>query len=251
MIAMKILVPVKRVIDPYVKIRLSVNNNAIETEQVKMAMNPFDEIALEEAVRLKERGVATEIIVVSIGVTRCQETLRQALALGADRGILIESEQNFAPLAIAKLLHAVAQKQTVQLVLMGKQAIDDDCNQTGQMLAALLNWPQVTFVSQLSIANGTLTAERECDIGTQTLCCDLPAVVTADLCLNTPRFAKLPDIMRAKNKPLEVLTAESFALDLSSAMTQACIELTTMQRCSQMVQNVAELVDKLRADQLI
>lgn len=248
---MKILVPVKRVIDPYVKIRLNASSTAIETEQVKMAMNPFDEIALEEAVRLKEQGIVNEIIVVSIGVTRCQETLRQALALGADRAILIESEQNFAPLAIAKLLQALAQKEAVQLVMMGKQAIDDDCNQTGQMLAALLDWPQVTFVSQLSITGGTLTAERECDVGTQTLCCDLPAVVTADLCLNTPRFAKLPDIMRAKNKPLETIVAESFALDLSAAVMQDHIALTTMQRTGQIIQSVTELIEKLRAEDLI
>ena len=248
---MKILVPVKRVIDPYVKIRLNAAGTEVESQNVKMSMNPFDEIALEEAVRLKEQGIAEEIIVVSIGHDRCVDTLRQALALGADRAVLIQTEQHYAPLAIAKLLHAWLQKSGVQLVLMGKQAIDDDCNQTGQMLAALLNWPQATFASQIQVSSDTATVQRECDTGTQTLHLRLPCVITVDLCLNTPRFAKLPDMMRAKSKPLETIMAESFALNLSSQIKQKNIVLPTMQRSATVVANVAELLEKLRDKQLV
>lgn len=248
---MKILVPIKRVIDPYVKIRLNAAESEVENQNVKMAMNPFDEIALEEAVRLKEQGITTEIIVVSIGEKNCTETLRQALALGADRAVLIETEHNLPPLAVAKLLQAITEKTAVQLVLMGKQAIDDDCNQTGQMLAALLDWPQVTFASKINIANEIGTVNRECDTGTQTLEVKLPAVITVDLCLNTPRFAKLPDLMRAKTKPLETLTAESFALDLSTQLTQKKIMLHTMKRAGTVLPDVLTLLEKLRAEKLI
>lgn len=248
---MKILVPVKQVIDPYVKIRLNAEASEVETQNVKMAMNPFDEVALEEAVRLKEQGIATEIIAVSIGSKRAEETLRQALALGADRALLIESAQNFPPLAIAKLLHALIEKTPVQLVLMGKQAIDDDCNQAGQMLAALLDWPQATCASAITIAENKCTVQRECDAGIQTLRIALPAVITADLCLNTPRFAKLPDLMRAKTKPLEVETVESFGLDLTTQLTQKNIVLHTSRRSGTLVADVSSLLKLLRAQQLI
>ena len=248
---MKILVPVKRVIDPYVKIRLNATGTDVESQNIKMVMNPFDEIALEEAVRLKEQGIAQQIIVVSIGHDRCVDTLRQALALGADRAVLIQTEQHYAPLAIAKLLHAWLQNSDAQLILMGKQAIDDDCNQTGQMLATLLNWPQATFASKIQISDDVATVQRECDTGTQTLHLKLPCVITVDLCLNTPRFAKLPDIMRAKSKPFETITAESFALDLSSQIKQKNMVLQTMQRSGTVVANVAELLEKLRGEKLI
>src|SRR5271163_2939781 len=195
---MKILVAVKRVIDPYVKIRVLPDFTGVVTSNVKMSMNPFDEIAVEEAVRLKEQGIATEVVAVSCGPTACQETLRTALAIGADRALLIETDAELQPLAVAKLLRAIAVKEAPQLVLMGKQAIDDDCNQTGQMLAALLDWPQATFASKITIEKNTLEVEREVDGGHQILRVSLPAIVTVDLRLNTPRFIKLPEIMKAR-----------------------------------------------------
>src|SRR6266568_2247821 len=202
---MKILVAVKRVVDFNVKVRVKADGSGVETTNVKMSMNPFDEIAVEEAIRLKEAGTATEIVAVSCGAQACQETLRTALALGADRAILVESDVELQPLAVAKLLKAVVDKELPQLVILGKQAIDDDANQVGQMLAALLDWPQATFASKVEIADGAATVTREIDGGLETLRMKLPAVITTDLRLNEPRYATLPNIMKAKKKPLETL----------------------------------------------
>src|SRR2546422_4169601 len=206
---MKILVPVKRVVDFNVKVRVKADGSGVETANVKMSMNPFDEIAVEEAIRLKEAGTATEIVVVSCGAQACQETLRTALALGADRAILVETDAELQPLAVAKLLRAIVQKESPQLVILGKQAIDDDCNQTGQMLAALLGWPQATFASKLKLAGGRADVTREVDGGLETIAIKLPAVVTTDLRLNEPRYVTLPNIMKAKKKPLEVLRPDA------------------------------------------
>src|SRR5207244_12683330 len=206
---MKVLVPVKRVVDFNVKVRVRPDGSGVDTSNVKMSMNPFDEIAVEEAVRLKEKSVATEIVVVSCGLPACQETLRTALALGADRAILVETDAELQPLAVAKLLRAIAQKENPQLVILGKQAIDDDCNQTGQMLAALLGWPQATFASKLKLAGDKADVTREVDGGLETISVKLPAVVTTDLRLNEPRYVTLPNIMKAKNKPLEVLKPDA------------------------------------------
>ena len=195
---MKILVPIKRVIDYNVKIRVKSDGSGVETANVKMSMNPFDEISVEEAVRLREKGVATEIIVVSCGIPACQETLRTALAIGADRAILVQSEVDLQPLAVAKILKAIVARESPEIVILGKQAIDDDANQTGQMLAALLDWPQATFASKVDVADGRMTVKREIDGGLETLSMALPAVVTADLRLNEPRYATLPNIMKAK-----------------------------------------------------
>src|SRR5437667_8408326 len=202
---MKILVAVKRAVDFNVKVRVRADGSGVETANVKMSMNPFDEIAVEEAIRVKEAGTATESVVVSCGVQACQETLRTALALGADRAILVETEVELQPLAVAKLLRAIAQKENPQLVILGKQAIDDDCNQTGQMLAALLGWPQATFASKVKIAGDKADVTREMDGGLETISVKLPAVVTTDLRLNEPRYVTLPNIMKAKKKPMEVL----------------------------------------------
>jgi electron transfer flavoprotein beta subunit len=245
---MKILIPIKRVIDPYVKIRIKPDGSGVENQQVKMAMNPFDEIAVEEAIRLKEKKIASEIIAVSIGNTSCIETLRHALALGADRALLIQTEKTLAPLTLAKLLKIVAEQTQAQLILMGKQAIDDDCNQTGQMLAALLNWPQATFASQITIENHQATVQRELDSGVQTLRLTLPAVITTDLRLNTPRFAKLPDIMKAKGKPLETLAAENFQLDLPSDSSQINVAPPKARQAGITVANIDELLKKLREE---
>ena len=212
---MKILVPVKRVVDYNVRVRARVDGSGVDTTNARMSMNPFDEIAVEEAVRLKESGNADEVIAVSIGVTACQETLRTAMALGADRVILIETDADLQPLAVAKLLKSVCERELPQLVLCGKQAIDDDANQTGQMLAALLGWPQATFASKVEIAEGKALVTREIDGGCETLEFALPAVVTADLRLNEPRYATLPNIMKAKKKPLEVLTPEILGVDVT------------------------------------
>ncbi len=243
---MKILIPLKRVIHPYVKIRIKSDGSGVETQNVKMAMNPFDEIALEEAIRLKEKGIATEVVIVSIGSPTSQETLRHGLALGADTAILVQTDQSLEPLAIAKLLKAIAEKQAAQLIMMGKQAIDDDCNQTGQMLAALLNWPQATFASQVSIENNTATVQRETDNGLQTIRVTLPAVITTDLRLNTPRFAKLPDIMKAKSKPLETLTAESLGVALNLRLNLKTVAAPTPRQAGIKVASVDELLNKLR-----
>ena len=206
---MKILVPIKRVVDANVKVRVKADGTGVELANVKMAMNPFDEIAVEEAVRLKEAGTATEIVAVSCGLQACQETLRTALALGADRAILVETDADLQPLAVAKLLKAIVGKESPQLVLMGKQAIDDDNNQTGQMLAALLGWPQATFASKVKLEGGGAQVTREVDGGLETVAVKLPAVVTTDLRLNEPRYVTLPNIMKAKKKPLETLSRPS------------------------------------------
>src|SRR3989454_12110628 len=212
---MKILVAVKRVVDFNVKVRVRADGSGVETANVKMSMNPFDEIAVEEAIRLKEAGTATEIVVVSCGVQACQETLRTALALGADRAILVETDVELQPLAVAKLLRAIVQKESPQLVILGKQAIDDDCNQTGQMLAALLGWPQATFASRLKIAGGKADVTREVDGGLETISITMPAVVTTDLRLNEPRYVTLPNIMKAKKKHMEVLKPDALGVDVA------------------------------------
>ena len=216
---MKLLVAVKRVVDFNVKVRVKSDHTGVETSGVKMSMNPFDEIAVEEAVRLKEKGVATEIIAVSLGVTQCQETLRTALAMGADRGILVETDAALEPLAVAKLLKAVAEKEGADLVLLGKQAIDDDMNATGQMLAALLGWPQGTFASKVEIADGTATVTREVDGGLETVALTLPAVITADLRLNEPRYASLPNIMKARKKTIDMMKPADLGVDPAPRLT--------------------------------
>src|SRR6188474_3852620 len=212
---MKVLVPVKRVVDFNVKVRVKSDGTGVDIANVKMSMNPFDEIAVEEAVRLREKGVVTEVVAVSCGVTQCQETLRTAMAIGADRAILVETTEELQPLAVAKLLKAVVEKEAPGLVILGKQAIDDDCNQTGQMLAALLDWPQATFASKVDIADSKATVKREVDGGLETVEVALPAVVTTDLRLNEPRYATLPNIMKAKKKPLETLTPEALGVDVA------------------------------------
>ena len=212
---MKIIVPIKRVVDYNVKVRVRPDGMGVDTANVKMSMNPFDEIAVEEAVRLKEKGTATEIVAVSCGVAACQETLRTALALGADRAVLVQTDTELQPLAVAKLLRAIVEKESPGLVILGKQAIDDDANQTGQMLAALLDWPQATFASKVDIADSKATVKREVDGGLETVEVALPAVVTTDLRLNEPRYATLPNIMKAKKKPLETLTPEALGVDVA------------------------------------
>jgi len=243
---LKIIVPVKRVVDFNVKVRVRADGTGVDTANVKMSMNPFDEIAVEEAVRLKEKGVATEIIAVSCGITACQETLRTALALGADRAILVQTDVELQPLAVAKLLKAIAQKESPQLVILGKQAIDDDSNQTGQMLAALLNWPQATFASKLEIADGRAKVKREIDGGTETLDMALPAVVTTDLRLNEPRYATLPNIMKAKKKPLETLTPDALGVDVAPRLKTLKVVEPPKRKGGGRVADVAELVAKLR-----
>ena len=243
---MKVIVPIKRVIDFNVKVRVKPDGSGVDTANVKMSMNPFDEIAVEEAVRMKEKGIATEIVAVTCGVAACQETLRTALALGADRAILVETNTELQPLAVAKLLKAIVAKEQPQLVILGKQAIDDDANQTGQMLAALLEWPQATFASKLDIANGMATVKREVDGGLETEEVTLPAVVTTDLRLNEPRYATLPNIMKAKKKPLETLTPESLGVDVTPRLTTLKVVEPPKRKGGGKVADVAELVSKLR-----
>jgi len=243
---MKALVSVKRVIDFNVKVRVKPDASGIDMANVKMSMNPFDEIAVEEAVRLKEKGVATEIVAVSCGVTASQETLRTALALGADRAILVQTDQELQPLAVAKLLRAIIAKEAPQLVILGKQAIDDDANQTGQMLAALLDWPQATFASKLDIANGKATVKREVDGGLETVEVGLPAVVTTDLRLNEPRYATLPNIMKAKKKPLETVTPEALGVDVTPRLATLKVTEPPKRKGGGRVADVKELVAKLR-----
>ena len=243
---MKVLVAVKRVVDYNVKIRVKADQSGVELANVKMSMNPFDEIAIEEAVKLKEAGIVTEIVAVSLGVTQCQETLRTALAMGADRAILVESSAELQPLAVAKLLKAVADKEQPQLVILGKQAIDDDSNQTGQMLAALLNWPQATFASKLAISGGQAEVMREIDGGLETISVKLPAVVTADLRLNTPRYATLPNIMKAKKKPLDTLTPEALGIDVTPRLKTLKVAEPGKRKGGVMVPDVATLLDKLK-----
>jgi electron transfer flavoprotein beta subunit len=243
---MKILVPVKRVVDYNVKIRIKSDGSGVELANVKMSMNPFDEIAVEESVRLKEAGTASEVIVASLGLQTSQETIRTALAMGADRGILVVSDQELQPLAVAKALAAIVAREKPELVLMGKQAIDDDCNQTGQMLAALLGWPQGTFASKLAVSDGGVTVTREVDGGLETVRLKLPAVVTVDLRMNEPRYASLPNIMKAKKKPIATLTAADLGVDLAPRLRTLKVEEPPKRKGGVKVASVEALVDKLR-----
>lgn len=243
---MKILVPCKRVVDPYVKIRVKADGSGVELNNVKMALNPFDEIAVEEATRLKEKGLATEVVVVTVGPALAGEMLRTAMAIGADRGIHVPCDGVTEPLAVAKILAAIVKQEQPQLVLMGKQAIDDDCNQTGQMLAALLGWPQGTFASQLTLKDGTIEVVREIDGGLETLALQLPAVITTDLRLNTPRYATLPNIMKAKKKPLATLQAAELGVDLTPRLTTLQVAEPPKRQAGVKVPDVATLLAKLR-----
>ena len=245
---MKAMVAVKRVVDYNDKVRVKADQSGVETANVKMSMNPFDEIAVEEAVRLKEAGAVSEIVAVSLGTNQCQETLRTALAMGADRAILVESSAELQPLAVAKLLKAIAQKELPQLIILGKQAIDDDANQTGQMLSALLGWPQATFASKVEISDGAAKVTREVDGGAETLSLRLPAVVTTDLRLNTPRYATLPNIMKAKKKTLDVITPESLGVDPAPRLTTLKVEEPAKRKGGVIVADVQELVRKLRLE---
>ncbi|MBE2966991.1 electron transfer flavoprotein subunit beta/FixA family protein [Burkholderia cepacia] len=245
---MKILVPVKRVVDYNVKVRVKSDNTGVDIANVKMSMNPFDEIAVEEAVRLKEAGVATEVIAVSVGVTQAQETLRTALAIGADRAILVESNDSVEPLAVAKILKALVDKEQPQLVILGKQAIDDDSNQTGQMLAALAGLPQATFASKVKIADGKATVAREVDGGAETLSLTLPAVVTTDLRLNEPRYVTLPNIMKAKKKPLETVKPEDLGVDVAPRLKTLKVVEPPKRAAGVKVPDVKTLVDKLKTE---
>jgi electron transfer flavoprotein beta subunit len=243
---MKVLVAVKRVVDYNVKIRVKADKTGVETANVKMSMNPFDEIGVEEAIRLREAGIATEVVAISLGVAQCQETIRTALAMGADRGIHVVSDAELQPLAVAKLIKAVVEKEKPELVILGKQAIDDDCNQTGQMLAALLGWSQGTFASKLKREGDRLLVTREVDGGLETVNLKLPAVVTTDLRLNEPRYASLPNIMKAKKKPIEQLTPEALGVDVTPRLVTLKVEEPAKRQGGRRVASVAELVDKLR-----
>ena len=243
---MKILVPVKRVVDYNVKVRVKADGSGVDIANVKMSMNPFDEIAVEEAVRLKEKGTATEIIAVSCGITQCQETLRTAMAIGADRAILVETTEELQPLAVAKLLKALVDKEQPGLVILGKQAIDDDCNQTGQMLAALANLPQGTFASKVEVADGSVAVTREVDGGLETIKLKLPAVVTTDLRLNEPRYVTLPNIMKAKKKPLEVLKPADLGLDVAPRIKTLKVSEPPKRGAGIKVPDVATLIAKLK-----
>jgi electron transfer flavoprotein beta subunit len=245
---MKILVPVKRVVDYNVKVRVKADQTGVELANVKMSMNPFDEIAVEEAVKLKEAGVATEVVAVSIGVSQCQETLRTALAMGADRAILVETAVDVQPLGVAKVLKSLCDKETPQLVILGKQAIDDDSNQTGQMLAALLGWPQATFASKVTVANGEAEVMREIDGGLETVAVKLPAIVTTDLRLNTPRYATLPNIMKARKKQLDTMTPESLGVDVTPRLKTLKVVEPPKRKGGVMVPDVATLVAKLKTE---
>jgi electron transfer flavoprotein beta subunit len=243
---MKILVPVKRVIDYNVKVRVKTDRSGIETANVRMSMNPFDEIAVEAAVRLKEAGIVTEVVVVAAGNPGCQETLRTALAMGADRGVFIETMAELQPLAVAKLLKAVCDKELPHMVLCGKQATDDDANQTGQMLAALLGWPQATFASQITVSEGTATVVREVDGGLETVEIELPGVVTADLRLNEPRYVTLPNIMKAKKKPIDAIWAETLGVDITPRLINLRLVEPSGRVAGVRLSSVAELVERLR-----
>jgi electron transfer flavoprotein beta subunit len=243
---MKVLVGVKRVIDFNVKIRLRADNSGVETANVKMSMNPFDEIGVEEAVRLKEAETVEEVIAVSLGVQQCQDTIRTALAMGADRGIHVVTDAPLEPLAVAKLLKAVVDKESAELVIVGKQAIDDDSNQTGQMLAALLGWPQGTFASKLVIDNGRAEVTREIDGGLETVKLKLPAVISTDLRLNEPRYASLPNIMQAKKKPIEALKPEDLGVDVTPHLVTLRVEEPPKRQAGVLVENADALVDKLK-----
>jgi len=243
---MKILVAVKRVIDYNVQVRVKEDGSGIVTDNVKMSSNPPDDNAIEEAVKIKEAGKVTEIIAITVGEEKSQDTVRKALAVGADRGILIKTEGTVEPLAVAKALQKIVEKEKPDLVFMGKQAIDDDCNQTGQMLSALLNWPQATFASKIEVKEKTLEVTREIDEGLETIEVNVPAIVTCDLRLNEPRYASLPNIMKAKKKPLEILTADELGIDIKPRVQQIKVEEPPKRKAGIKVANVAELVSKLK-----
>ena len=243
---MKVLVPVKRVIDYNVKIRVKADQTGVETANVKMSMNPFDEIAVEEAVRLQEIGTATEVIAVSIGPQQCQETIRTALAMGADRGILVQTDDEVQPLAVAKLLKAIVDKESPDLVILGKQAIDDDSNQTGQMLAALLGWSQATFASNIELEGDTANITREVDGGLETVKVSMPCIVTTDLRLNEPRYASLPNIMKAKKKPIDQMAPADLSVDIAPRLTTLKVVEPTKREAGVIVEDVAQLVNKLQ-----
>jgi electron transfer flavoprotein beta subunit len=243
---MKVLVPVKRVVDYNVKVRVKSDGSGVEVANVKMSMNPFDEIALEEAVRLKESGTAAEVVAVSCGAAQCQETLRTAMAIGADRAILAETDAQLQPLAVAKLLKAVADKEQPHLIILGKQAIDDDCNQTGQMLAALLGWPQATFASKVVLADGSVTVTREVDGGLETLSLTLPAIITTDLRLNEPRYVTLPNIMKAKKKRLDTVTPADLGVDVTARIKTLKVQEPATRPAGIIVADAAALVARLR-----
>jgi electron transfer flavoprotein beta subunit len=245
---MKVLVPVKRVVDYNVKVRVKSDGSGVDIANVKMSMNPFDEIALEEAMRLKEAGKVTEVVAVSCGVTQSQETLRTGMAIGADRAILVETTADLEPLAVAKLLKALADKEQPQLIILGKQAIDDDSNQTGQMLAALLGWPQATFASKVVLEEGKVTVTREVDGGLETLSLTLPAIVTTDLRLNEPRYVTLPNIMKAKKKPLDVLKPEDLGVDVAPRLKTLKVVEPAKRSAGIKVPDAATLVAKLRTE---
>ena len=245
---MKILVPVKRVVDYNVKVRVKSDGTGVETTGVKMSMNPFDEIAVEEAVRLKEKGIASEVVAVSLGGAACAETIRTALAVGADRGILVETDVDLQPLAVAGLLKALVDREQPLLVILGKQAIDDDMGATGQMLAAMLGWPQGTFASKLLVDGATITVTREVDGGLETVALPLPAVITADLRLNEPRYASLPNIMRARKKPIETIKPADLGVDPTPRLTVVRVDEPAKRKAGQKVGSVAELVSKLKTE---
>ncbi|MFV9473494.1 electron transfer flavoprotein subunit beta/FixA family protein [Advenella sp. RU8] len=243
---MKVLVPVKRVVDYNVKVRVKSDQTGVDIANVKMSMNPFDEIAVEEATRLKEKGVATEVVAVSCGVTQCQETLRTAMAIGADRAALVQTDVELQPLAVAKLLKAITEKEQAQLVILGKQAIDDDANQTGQMLAALLGWPQATFASKVEIEGDSAKVTREVDGGLETISVKLPAIITTDLRLNEPRYVTLPNIMKAKKKQLDTFTPEDLGVDVTPRIKTLKVTEPPARKAGITVPDVATLVDKLK-----
>ena len=245
---MKVLVPIKRVVDFTVKVRVKSDGSGVDLDNVKMSMNPFDEIAVEEAIRLKDRRIATEVVAVSIGSGACQDILRTAMAMGADRSILIETETELQPLAVAKLLKAIVPREQPELVILGKQAIDDDSNQTGQLLASLLDWPQATFASKLEITNGKAVVTREIDGGLETLELPLPAVITTDLRLNEPRYATLPNIIKAKKRPLDVLKVEDLEVDVTPRVTTLKVEAPRPRKAGIRVSSVEELITKLREE---
>ncbi|MER1941754.1 electron transfer flavoprotein subunit beta/FixA family protein [Castellaniella sp. FW104-16D08] len=243
---MKVLVPVKRVVDFNVKVRVKSDHTGVDIANVKMAMNPFDEIAMEEAVRLKEKGSAAEVIALSCGVTQCQETLRTALAIGADRGVLVHTDADLQPLAVAKLIAALVRREEPALVILGKQAIDDDANQTGQMLAAILDWPQATNANQVEVADGHVQVRREVDGGLETVRLTLPAVITVDLRLNEPRYVTLPNIMKAKKKPVATLSPEDLGVDVAPRLKTLQVTEPPARQAGITVPDVATLVDKLK-----
>ena len=245
---MKVLVPVKRVVDYNVKVRVKSDGSGVDIANVKMSMNPFDEIAVEEAMRLKEAGTVTEVVAVSCGVTQCQETLRTAMAIGADRALLVETDAELQPLAVAKLIKALVDREQPQLIILGKQAIDDDCNQTGQMLAALLDWPQATFASKVVIEDGKAIVTREVDGGLETLSLTMPAIITTDLRLNEPRYVTLPNIMKAKKKQLDILKPDELGVDVAPRLKTIKVSEPAKRAAGVMVPDVATLVTKLKTE---